>query len=52
MNKNKTILINKKLDYLEGNILEIKKTLQEISEGFSFCISKEFIINNFKEQIL
>ena len=52
MNKNKTILIKKKLDYLEGNILEIKKTLQEISEGFSFCISKEFIINNFKEQIL
>ena len=44
--------IKQKLDYLEGNILEIKKNLQEISEGFSFCVSKEFIINNFREQIL
>ena len=52
MKKQKINNIKQKLDYLEGNILEIKKTLQEISEGFSFCASKEFIINNFREQIL
>ena len=59
MNENYTTIkkqkinnIKQKLDYLEGNILEIKKTLQEISEGFAFCASKEFIINNFREQIL
>ena len=50
--KQKINNIKQKLDYLEGNILEIKKNLQEISEGFSFCVSKEFIINNFREQIL
>ena len=50
--KQRTNLIKQKLDYLEGNILEIKKTLQEISEGFAFCVSKEFIINNFREQII
>ena len=52
MKKQKINNIKQKLDYLEGNILEIKKNLQEISEGFSFCVSKEFIINNFREQIL
>ena len=52
MKKQKINNIKQKLDYLEGNILEIKKTLQEVSEGFSFCASKEFIINNFREQIL
>ena len=52
MKKQKINNIKQKLDYLEGNILEIKKTLQEISEGFAFCASKEFIINNFREQIL
>ena len=52
MKKQKINNIKQKLDYLEGNILEIKKTLQEISQGFAFCASKEFIINNFREQIL
>ena len=52
MKKQRTNLIKQKLDYLEGNILEIKKTLKEISEGFAFCVSKEFIINNFREQII
>ena len=49
--KNQTNQIKQKLDYLEGNILEIKKSLQEISEGFAFCISQNYI-NNFKEEIL
>ena len=52
MKKQRTNLIKQKLDYLEGNILEIKKTLKEISEGFAFCVSKEFIINIFREQII
>ena len=46
----KSIQIKQKLDYLEGNILEIKKTLQDISEGFAFCISPNYI-QNFKEEI-
>ena len=49
--RNQTNQIKQKLDYLEGNILEIKKSLQEISEGFAFCISQNYI-NNFKEEIL
>ena len=49
--KNQTNQIKQKLDYLEGNILEIKKSLKEISEGFSFCISQNYI-NNFKEEII
>ena len=52
MKKQKINNIKQKLDYLEGNILEIKKTLQEISQGFAFCASKEFIINNFRDQII
>ncbi len=52
MKKYNDAQIKKKLDYLEGNILEIKKNLKEISEGFAFISSKEFIIRNFKEQIL
>ena len=52
MRRKKTNQIKQKLDYLEGNILEIKKTLQEISEGFAFCISQEFIIKNFREEII
>ena len=39
------------MDYLEGNILEIKKNLQDISEGFAFCISQNYI-QNFKDEIL
>lgn len=49
---NRTKLIKEKLDYLEGNILEIKNEINSISENISFLSSKDFIINNFKEQIL
>ena len=49
-NKNK--LIKEKLDYLEGNIIEIRNEINLISENISFLSSKEFIINNFKEQII
>ena len=49
--RNQTNQIKQKLDYLEGNILEIKKSLKEISEGFSFCVSQNYI-NNFKEEII
>ena len=48
--KNKVKLIKEKLDYLEGNIIEIKKDLNLISEHF--ISSKEFFMNNFKKQIL
>ena len=50
--RNKTNHIKQKLDYLEGNILEIKNTLKEISEGFAFCVSQEFIIKNFRDEII
>ena len=51
LRKQKNNQIKQKLDYLEGNILEIKKNLQDISEGFAFCISQNYI-QNFKDEIL
>ena len=45
-------LVKEKLDYLEANVIEIKKEINLISERLSFFNSKEFLINNFKDQIL
>ena len=44
--------MKERLDYLEGNIIEIKKQLNLISENLSFFSSKEFFMNNFKEEII
>ena len=49
---NRIKLVKEKLDYLEGNIIEIKKELNFLSENLSFLNSKEFIVNNFKDQII
>ena len=49
---NRTKEIKQKLDYLEGNIIEIKKEINLISENLSLLSSQEFIINNFKDQII
>ena len=51
-NSNKKKQIQQKLDYLEGNIIEIKKEINLISENLSFLSSKEFIFNNFKEYVI
>ena len=50
--KNRKKLMKERLDYLEGNIIEIKKQLNLISENLSFFSSKEFFMNNFKEEII
>ena len=44
--------IKERLDYLEANIIEFKKEINLISESLSNFNSKEFLINNFKAQIL
>lgn len=51
-NSNNKKQIKQKLDYLEGNIIEIKKEINLISENLSFLSSKEFIFNNFKEYVI
>jgi hypothetical protein len=51
-NSNNKKQIKQKLDYLEGNIIEIKKEISLISENLSFLSSKEFIFNNFKEYVI
>ena len=50
INRNK--ILKEKLDYLEGNIIEIKKELNILSENVSFLSSKEFLFDNFKDQII
>ena len=44
--------IKERLDYLEANIIEFKKEINLMSESLSNFNSKEFLINNFKAQIL
>lgn len=51
-NSNNKKQIKQKLDYLEGNIIEIKKEINLISENLSFLSSQEFIFNNFKEYVI
>ena len=51
-NSNNKKQIKQKLDYLEGNIIEIKKEISLITENLSFLSSKEFIFNNFKEYVI
>ena len=50
-NKTNRDQIKQKLDYLEGNVSEIKKGINSISENLCF-FSKQFMINNFKEYII
>ena len=48
---NNTIDINKRLDYLEKSVIEIKKELNSISKLVSNLISGNFLQNNIKENI-
>ena len=48
---NNTIDINKRLDYLEKSVSEIKKELNSISKLVSNLISGNFLQNNIKENI-
>ena len=50
--KNNKTQIKQKLDYLEGNVIEIKNEINSISESLSYLTSKEFINNNLKDYIV